>query len=179
MSDPFIGQIVSFGFNFAPANWALCQGQLMAISQNETLYTLIGTTFGGDGSTTFGLPNLSGTVPVNQGQSSGNSNYVMGQVSGTESVTLTTNTIPSHTHAVVTSNAGGTTNIPSSSTFLSNEGPGTPAVTTYVPGAPATQTALAGTTIGVSGGSVPHENRQPFLCINYCIALYGVYPSQS
>ena len=179
MSDPFIGQIVSFGFTFAPVNWALCQGQTIPISQNDALYNLLGTTFGGDGVNTFALPNLSGRIPVNQGQGGGLSSYVMGQVSGTESVTLTTNTIPSHTHTVVASSSAGTSNTPSAGAYLSDEGPGTPAVSTYVAGTPATQTALAGTTISQTGNSLPHENRQPFLCINYCIALFGIYPSQN
>jgi microcystin-dependent protein len=179
MAEPFIGQVCSFGFNFAPINWAPCNGQTVPISQNETLFVLLGTTFGGDGVNTFQLPNLQGRVPIDQGQGSSLSPYVMGQLSGTESVTLTLQQIPTHTHSVATSNTPGTTNIPSTSTFLSNEGPGTPAVTTYVPGTPATQTALAGTTISPSGSSVGHENRQPYLAVNFCISLFGIFPSQN
>jgi microcystin-dependent protein len=178
MSQPFVGQVCSFGFNFAPIDWMQCNGQLLPISQYQVLYTLIGTAFGGDGINTFQLPNLQGRVPVNQGQGPGLSNYVMGQPSGTENITLTTAGIPSHTHSVATSNTPGTTNVPSSGVFLSDEGPGTPAVTTYTPGAPATQVALAGSAISPSGSSQPHENRQPFLAVNFCISMFGIFPSQ-
>ena len=178
MAEPFVGQVCSFGFNFAPINWAFCNGQIVPIDQNTTLFQLLGTTFGGDGVTTFQLPDLRGRVPLNQGQGQSLSNYVMGQVTGSESITLTSGQIPAHIHSVATSNTPGTTNVPSTSVFLSDEGPGTPAVTTYTPGAPATQVALAGSTISPSGSSVGHENRQPYLAVNFCIALVGIYPSQ-
>jgi microcystin-dependent protein len=179
MAEPYLGQVCSFGFTFAPINWALCQGQLLSIGQNDALFALLGTTYGGDGQSTFGLPNLQGRVPINQGQGSSLSPYVLGQQSGSESITLTSLQLPIHNHLVATSNTPGTTNVPSTGTFLSDEGPGTPAVTTYTPGTPPTQTALAGTTISPSGSSLPHENRQPFLAVNFCIALAGIFPPQS
>jgi microcystin-dependent protein len=179
MSQPFVGQVCSFGFTFAPVDWAFCNGQTLPISQYQALYQLLGTTFGGDGNTTFQLPDLRGRVPLNQGQGQTLSPYVMGQVTGSESVTLTSGQIPAHTHSVATCNTPGTTNVPSTGTFLSDEGPGTPAVTTYTPGAPATQIALAGSTISPSGSSLGHENRQPYLAVNFCIALFGIFPPQN
>jgi microcystin-dependent protein len=178
MSDPFLGQIITVGFNFAPYGWAFCNGQIMSIAQNDALYSLLGTTFGGDGVQTFGLPNLMGRVPVDQGQGPNLSNYVMGQTSGTESITLQTSELPSHTHTAVTSNNPGKANTPSNTTILSDEGPtSTQTVNTYVPFS-SPQPLVAGT-IGPSGGNAPHENRQPFLAINFVIALQGIYPQQS
>jgi microcystin-dependent protein len=179
MAEPYVGQICSFGFNFAPVNWAFCNGQTVPISQNDVLYTLLGTTFGGDGVNTFNLPNLQGQVPINQGQGPSLSNYVMGQQSGTESITLTSLQIPSHTHPAFTCNTPGTTNVPSTGTALSDEGPGTPQVTTYAPNASAPQAPLSGSTISPSGGSQPHENLQPYLALNFCIALLGIFPPKS
>jgi len=177
MSQPFIGQVVAVGFNFAPVNWALCTGQLLSIAQYDALYTLLGTTFGGDGVNTFGLPDLRGRIPLNQGTGPGLSPYTMGQIGGTENVTLTAGNLPTHTHTAGTAKSPGTTNIPSGSTVLSDEGPTSAAITTYVPFA--NPQPLVGTTISRTGNSAPHENRQPFLAINFIIALYGIYPQQS
>jgi microcystin-dependent protein len=177
MSEPFLGQVIAVGFNFAPVGWAFCNGALLSISQNDALYSLLGTTYGGDGVNTFGLPNLQGRVPVNQGTGPGLSNYVMGQVGGVESVNLSAGNLPTHTHTAGTANSAGSTNIPGSNTVLSNEGPGTPQITTYV--AFANQQPLVGSTISNTGNSVPHENRQPLLAINFIIALQGIYPSQT
>jgi microcystin-dependent protein len=177
MAEPFMGQIISVGFNFAPLNWALCNGQLMSISQNDALFTLLGTTYGGDGQSTFGLPNLQGRVPINQGQGPGLNSYALGQMAGTETVTLLPNQLPQHNHFVNTANSAGSTNTPASNTVLSDEGPGSPVVMTYVPFANAQP--LTGQTIGQSGSSLPHDNQQPYLVVNFCIALYGLYPSQN
>jgi microcystin-dependent protein len=177
MSDPFLGQVIAVGFNFAPVGWALCNGQLLNISQNDALFTLLGTTYGGDGTNTFGLPDLRGRVPINQGQGPGLSPYAMGQVAGDEAVTLVSGNLPAHTHTAGTANSPGTTNIPAANTVLSDEGPGTPIVTTYVPFANAQP--LVGSTIQSAGQGLQHENRQPYLAINFVIALEGIYPTQN
>ncbi|MBV9694622.1 MAG: phage tail protein [Alphaproteobacteria bacterium] len=182
MSQPYVGQILMFAGTFPPAGWALCQGQLMPISENDTLFNLIGTTYGGDGQSTFGLPNLSGRIPIHQGTGPGLSNYTIGQEAGTESVTLTTQQIPSHNHLALTSSAGGTSAVPQSNSILADE------VTTgqptggnafaYLPPASGvtSDTMPAGPVVN-TGGSQPHENIQPILTISYCISLFGVYPS--
>lgn len=179
MSQPYIGQILMFGGNFAPAGWALCAGQLLPISENETLFNLIGTTYGGDGQENFALPNLQGRVPLHMGQGSGLSSYIIGETGGVESVTLTTQQIPTHNHLVtsITGNTSGNTSTPSGSTILSDEAqsPANSAFT-YVP-LGGTQTTLGSQTIGIAGGSQPHENLQPLLVINFVISLFGVFPS--
>lgn len=177
MSDPFLGQVIAVGFTFAPVGWAFCNGQLLSIAQNDALYNLLGTTYGGDGVTTFGLPDLRGRVPLNQGTGPGLSSYVLGQSAGVETVTLASGNLPKHTHTAGTAKSPGTTNVPSASTVLSDEGPGTPVITTYT--AFANQQPLVGTTIGPAGSTLPHENRPPLLAINFVIALQGIYPSQS
>jgi len=174
--DNYLGQILAFGFNFAPKGWAQCNGQLMSISQNSALYSLLGTTFGGDGINTFGLPDLRGRVAINQGSSPGGSSYVMGQVGGQEQVTLSILQIPSHTHtAVLRGNSeGATSNEPSNKSLgaganIFNSNP------------PENGEALNINSIQVdpTGGNQPHENMQPYLTVNYCIALQGIYPSRS
>src|ERR1041384_321245 len=164
MSQPYVGQIMMFAGSFAPVGWALCQGQLLPISENDTLFNLIGTTYGGDGQSTFGLPDLQGRVPLHMGQGSGLSNYVIGQSGGVESVTLTTQQIPQHNHlvSVVTGNTNGNTSTPASNSILSDEfqAPANSAFT-YVPDNGTNQITLGPLTIGPAGGSQPHENRQP------------------
>ncbi len=173
MSQPFVGQIVAVGFNFAPSGWHLCDGSVMAISENTTLYTLIGTTYGGDGVTTFNLPDLRGRGVVGTGQGVGLSNYVPGQVVGSEQVTLTSGQIAAHTHPL---NAAATVTIdqPANTVVL-----GKPS-TQFIYATGGGTTSLSPKTVGSSPGSgaQPHENRQPYLTINYIIALYGIYPSQ-
>ena len=172
MSDPFIGMIRLVGFNFAPVGWALCQGQSLPISQNTALFSLIGTTFGGDGVQTFNLPDLRSRVAVGQGQGQGLSPYVQGQIGGQEGVALTTQQAPAHTHTLM---ASGNVTTP-------NPGPtlalGTPAaaVRMYAAGSP---TPLAPSSIGSFGGNASHENRQPFLALNFIIALQGIFPTQN
>ena len=172
MSNPFLGEIRMAGFNFAPRGWAFCAGQLLAISQNDALYALVGTTFGGDGVNTFGMPDLRGRLPINQGQGPGLSPYVLGQKAGTESVTLTTAQIPAHSHVITAASSGARSANPSNNLLGSGE-----ADIYNHDGANAV--ALSPNAIAQSGGSQPHDNLQPYLCINFIIALEGVFPSRN
>jgi microcystin-dependent protein len=177
MSQPYVGQIIMFGGTFAPVGWMTCSGQTLPISENETLFQLIGTTYGGDGQATFNLPDLRGRVPIHQGQGSGLSSYTVGENGGVESVTLNTQQMPSHNHQAMTTAQAGTTNVPGTTTFLADEGPkGITVVSTYGP-FDANQTTLLPATVGLQGGSQPHENRQPVLAVTFCISLFGVFPS--
>ena len=168
------------GWSFAPNGWALCNGQLLSISQYTALFSLLGTTYGGDGVRTFALPDLQGRVPINQGQGLGLSPYAMGQVGGTENVTLLQNQMPAHNHLVGVSNQAGTVADPTNA-VLAQGNSGTPrepaAVSDYV-STRATGT-LAPTSISLAGGNLPHENLQPYLCVNFIIALNGLFPSRS
>ena len=172
MSEPFLGTIRLVGFNFAPVRWALCQGQALPISQNTALFSLIGTTFGGDGVQTFNLPDLRSRVAVGQGQGLGLSPYLQGQTGGQEGVALNIQQAPAHSHTLM---AAGNVTTP-------NPGPslalGTPAATVKMYGA-GSPTPLAPSSIGNFGGGASHENRQPFLPLNYIIALQGIFPSQN
>jgi microcystin-dependent protein len=180
MSEPYVGQILAVGFSFAPVNWAPCDGRLLSIGEYTTLYTVIGTTYGGDGVTTFALPDLRGRVPVDVGQRSGLSNYVLGQAGGSEQVSLSPQTMPQHTHPLFANSAAGTAAMPLSSLVLATEGgAGAVSIPVYNADAPADLQALAPSSILPAGGSAPHENRQPFLAINYIIALEGIFPSQN
>jgi microcystin-dependent protein len=173
MGEPYVGEIRMFGGNFPPQGWAFCQGQSMAISENDVLFTLIGTTYGGDGQQTFNLPDLQGRLPMHMGQGPGISqNYLIGEKAGVESVTLTTQQIPIHSHAVVAS-----TN-PATSTLASNNvTASTNQLKIYTEGAASKQ--FAPSAITSVGGSQPHDNLQPYLCISFIISLFGVFPSQS
>jgi microcystin-dependent protein len=171
MSEPFLGEIRMAGFNFAPQGWAFCNGQIMAINQNQALFSLLGTTFGGDGQTTFALPNLQSRVPIHQGQGVGLSPYVMGENAGTESVTLTQSQMPQHSHTV-NANTGGGQATPSGN-FPGNEA--TP-VKIY---AVASNTTMNAATLSNAGGNQAHSNLQPVLCVNFIIALQGIFPSRS
>ncbi|HZS47999.1 MAG TPA: tail fiber protein [Blastocatellia bacterium] len=174
MSSPYVGEIRMFGGSFAPVGWALCQGQTIPISQNDTLFNLIGTTYGGDGQETFDLPNLAGRVPVHQGQGPGISqNYVIGETGGVEGVTLTTQQIPNHSHLPACNNtsAGATTN-----GGVWGTAP-TTANTFYGP-TPA-NVAFNAQAIQPQGGSQPHENMQPFLVVTFIISLFGIFPTQN
>lgn len=170
MSVSFVGEVRPVGFNFAPVNWMFCNGQLLSISEYNALYALIGTTYGGDGQNTFGLPNLQGRVPIHQGTGGGQS-YVLGQVGGVESVTLTIGTYPAHTHAL------------SESTNAATAGQG-PANNAVCGGKPlyasetASQKSMSGSMVGTTGSSLPHDNLQPYLALNWIISLSGIYPSQ-
>ena len=169
MAQPYIGEIRLFAGNFAPVGWAFCDGQLMAISENETLFQLIGTTYGGDGSTTFALPNLQSRVPLHFGTGSDGVTYQLAELAGVESVTLTTQQIPVHTHALVGTTAAATSGNPSGQ-VLAQSGQ----VAYMIDADPATP--MNASSISPVGGSQPHENCQPFLCINYIISLFGLYP---
>lgn len=179
MATPYVGQIMMFGGSFAPVNYAFCNGQSMSISQNQVLYAVIGTIYGGDGQQTFNLPNLQSRLPVHQGQGTGLSPYVIGQVGGTEQVTLTTSTTPAHSHALnASTTAANVAKI--SNTAL----PGTVAsplhfyITQGSGGAPILYTLNQGACT-TAGGSLPHTNMMPSLCITFVIALNGIYPSQN
>lgn len=162
-----------FGGSFAPAGWAFCDGSLVPIAENDALFTLIGTTYGGDGQSTFALPDLRGRVPVHNGQGAGLSqNYMMGQNEGLESVTLTAQQIPIHSHPLLVSGSVAQGTNPSGSLF----GQSTQA-SLYIDDVPNVQ--LAAQSISPVGGSQPHENMQPFLCISFIISLYGIFPSQT
>lgn len=178
MSNPFLGEIRMFAGNFNPRGWAFCKGQLLPISQNDALYALIGTTYGGDGQETFGLPDLQGRLPINQGQGPGLSNYIIGQKGGTESVTLTIQQMPAHSHTLSATTTVGNQPAPTNTSF-----PATLLGTAElyaVPGAnPLKQGAMNNNSISAVGGNQPHENRMPALVINFIIALEGVFPSRN
>jgi microcystin-dependent protein len=174
--EPFIGQIEFFGFNFAPRGWAFCDGSLMSISENSALFSLLGTTFGGNGTTTFALPDLRGRVAINQGQGPGLSPYMMGQSSGTESVTLTINEMPSHSHSAVLRGNSEDAN----SGEANNKTLGVANANIYNTNGPENGETLNPNSIqvAVAGGNQPHPNIQPYLVGNYCIATEGIYPSR-
>jgi microcystin-dependent protein len=174
MSQPYIGEIRMFGGNFAPAGWMFCAGQLLPISENDALFTLIGTTFGGDGQSTFGLPDLQGRVPMHAG-----SGFVVGQASGVETVTINQNTMAQHNHMVTTTAKPATSGTPSSSTIMADEDPSNSGVLAYLPFAAASQMTLRSTMIGGTGGNQPHENMQPFLTVSFILSLFGIFPSQN
>ena len=167
MSQPYVGEIRMFGGNFAPVGWAFCSGQLLAISENDVLFQLIGTTYGGDGQSTFGLPDLQGRAPVHQG-----SGLVLGQKAGTETVALTTPQLPVHTHPMAASKdaanqitgANGVLAAPVS-------------LATYFASPP--DAALSALAVQPTGGNQPHSNMQPYLAINFIISLFGIFPSQN
>ena len=171
-ATPYVGQIMAFGGNFAPQGWALCDGSLLPISQYETLFTLIGTTYGGDGQTTFALPDLRGRAALHQGQGPGLSSYSLGQSGGAEAVTLTVGQLPPHSHPAMGSSGAGASPSPSGAVWA-----GSP-VNIYAGGA-AANAAMSATAISASGGSQPHDNMLPFVTLNFCIAFEGIYPSQS
>jgi microcystin-dependent protein len=176
MSDPFIGEIKMFAGNFPPAGWAFCQGQLMPISENDALFTLIGTTYGGDGQETFGLPSLASRVPIHMGQGPGlGQNYQIGEQSGVESVTLTTQQIPQHNHAVLTSATGQVSAAPGA--ILADAQTTQTGARIY--SVQAADQSMNANTIGAAGGSQPHTNIQPTLAINFIISLFGIFPTQN
>ncbi len=170
-TDPFIGQLALVSFNFAPHGWAFCNGQILPISQNQALFSLIGTTYGGDGVTTFALPDLRGRVPLSSGQGPGLQNYVIGQTGGQEFVTLTLSQIPAHTHAAMCDTTVASTDAPAGMIPARNAG----GVPQYGTNAAASMSSSA---IGSAGGGQAHENRQPYITLNWIIALQGVFPTQ-
>jgi microcystin-dependent protein len=171
MAQPFVGEIRIFAGNFAPVGWAFCAGQLMAISENDTLFNLIGTTYGGDGQTTFALPDLRGRFAVHQGQGPGLSPYVIGEATGTETVTLTLQQLPAHNHPA-NAGIGGNDLSPAGNLWATDAGGNTAAYSD------AHDMQMAAAAIGPTGGGQPHDNVQPFLAVNFIISLFGVFPSQ-
>jgi microcystin-dependent protein len=182
MSEPYIGEIRCFGFNFAPVGWAFCNGQLLSIAENQALFAILGTIYGGDGQTTFALPNLQGRIPMHWGSNPpGRSTTQIGEVEGSTTVTLTANQIPQHAHDVRSGDVkagaqGENTAIPNAQSYLSNSALPNRVYKTD----PTSFTAqFSPKAISPAGGSQPHENMQPYLAINFCIALQGIFPSQN
>jgi microcystin-dependent protein len=172
MSQPFVGEIRIFAGNFAPAGWAFCDGQLLSIAENDVLFQLIGTTYGGDGQETFALPDLRGRLPIHMGQGPGLSNRIIGEQGGTEVEALTVSQMPIHTHAAVLSSGAGSEASPAGNVLAAS-----PNVRLYRPGAPTV--SLHPGTVAPIGGSQPHDNTMPFLCVNFIISLFGIFPSQT
>jgi microcystin-dependent protein len=182
MSDPYLSMIEAFGFNFAPQGWAMCAGQTLSIAQNQALFALLGTTYGGNGTTTFNLPDLRGRLALGFGQGSGLSSYLLGAAGGQEAHQLLASEVPSHTHALNATNNGQAngTNVPSASVRMgSGYGIETNNPVENIYGNAAPSVAMAAGAVGAAGGGLPHENRMPFLTINYCIALQGIFPSRN
>jgi microcystin-dependent protein len=170
MGEPYVGEIRMFAGNFAPAGWMLCEGQLLPISENETLFNLIGTTYGGDGQETFALPNMQGRFPIHFG-TGGGSTYQLGEAAGTEQVTLTINQIPAHNHPVTATSTNGGQSTPVNNIFAAVQS-GNQMYNDQAPNG--TMNALA---VNGAGGSQPHENVSPYLCVNFIISLFGVFPT--
>lgn len=173
MATPFLGVISMFGGNFAPRGYALCQGQLQSIAQNDALFALLGTIYGGDGQVTFALPDLRGRAPIHQGNLAGGSTYVIGQVLGTESVTLTATQMPAHSHTLGANSNPGSAAGPAGAVWASYS-----AGQNYAASGSA-NTLMSASALTPSGGNQPHSNVQPFLAINFIIALEGVFPSRN
>jgi microcystin-dependent protein len=176
MADPFVAEIRIFPFNFAPKGWAFCDGQLLPISQNTALFSLLGTTYGGDGKSTFALPDLQGSSPMHPGQGSGLSLHDLGEQGGTESVTLLVTEMPAHQHGVGrAANVSGDSVVPTNSVWAMS-GAGRGAAALYIAG-PATGKVNPFSLLP-TGGGLPHNNMQPYLTLNFCIALQGVFPAR-
>ncbi len=176
MSNPFVAEIRIFGFNFPPKGWAYCNGQVLPISQNTALFSLLGTTYGGDGKTNFALPNLQGLAPMQQGQGAGLSQQFLGETSGEEAVTLLQTEMPSHSHGVQGySGAGGQGPGPANTWADANQR----GISEYVPWTDVTNAPMSPQALSVAGGNLPHNNMMPYLMLNFCIALQGVYPARS
>jgi len=165
MAQPYVGEIRMFAGNFAPAGWMFCEGQLLPISQNETLFQLIGTTYGGDGQSTFALPDLRGRIPIHQGNGS-----ILAETGGAEQITLTTNQTPAHSHPLLAVGAIGNDPNPNANLLAESS-----VASLYQAGAPAT--TMAPQSVGPLGGSQPHTNFQPYLCIDFIVSLFGIFPS--
>lgn len=171
MSEPFLAEVRMVGFNFAPRGWAFCDGQILPINQNQSLYSLLGTTYGGDGRTSFALPDLRGRTPIHVGRSNGGSEHQLGQKSGEETHTLSANEMPQHTHTLRGTNTGNGTASPANNVFAN-------AGTDLYNSADSLVDMNAGVVTNVGGGQA-HENVQPYLALNFCIALRGLFPSRN
>jgi len=167
MAQPYVGEIRMFAGNFAPAGWMFCEGQLLPISENETLFQLIGTTYGGDGQSTFALPDLRGRLPIHQG-----SGFVLAETGGAEEITLNVNQIPAHTHPALASSNTGTSTAPAANVLCN-----LPGATNSAYGTDNPQVSLHPSSVSSVGGSQPHTNFQPYLCVDFIISLFGIFPS--
>ena len=165
MAQPYVGEIRMFAGNFAPSGWQFCEGQLLPISENETLFQLIGTTYGGDGESTFALPDMRGRIPIHQGNG-----FILAETGGAEEITLTVSQIPAHSHPLLVSTSPGSQNSPGG--HLAAESPN---ISLYIEDAPAVN--MSPSAISSTGGSQPHTNFQPYLCVNFIISLFGIFPS--
>ena len=177
MSETYIGEVRAFGFTFAMRNWAYCDGQILPIQQNAALFSILGTSYGGNGTTTFGLPNLQGNAPMAPGQGPGLSLHDLGETGGSATVTLTPNQVPSHTHGLQGSPRDAEEGTPTAQSSLARSNPGF--VYKQPSGANQPQPMAAGILGGAVGGNAPHNNMMPYLALNFCIALQGIYPSRS
>ena len=173
MSDPYIGEIRMFGGNFAPQGWAFCDGQLLSISQYDVLFNLIGTTYGGDGVNTFGLPDLRGRIPIHMGTGAGLSPRTIGENGGSEQVTLNSNQLPTHSHPLMGTSSTASLKSPANALLAAPSN-----IDLYRPTAVPDQN-MAANALGRDGGSGPHDNMQPYQCISFIIALEGIYPTQN
>lgn len=171
MAQPYVGEIRMFAGNFPPNGWMFCEGQPLSIAENEVLFQLIGTTYGGDGEETFNLPNLASRVPMHFGTGPDGVTYQIGEMAGVEEVTLSTAQIPNHTHPLTASTVSGTASTPAGNVLATTSG----GISLYYEGA--VDSNMNAQAITPAGGSQPHENCQPFLCINFIISLFGVFPS--
>jgi microcystin-dependent protein len=169
--DPFIAEVRIFPFDFAPKGWAFCNGQILPLSQNTALFSLLGTTYGGNGQTNFALPNLQGSVPIHPGQGPGLSSYALGDTGGSDSVTLLLSEIPAHDHLVQVSEVDGNSPDPANHMLADAD--------VYVPSTASPMTQLSPQALAPSGGDQPHNNLMPYLTMNFCIALQGVFPPHS
>lgn len=181
--EVFIGTIQPFAFNFAPRNWALCNGQIMSIAQNSTMFALLGTTYGGNGQSTFGLPNLQGRMPIGMGQGPGLPDYSIGEAAGSPSTALTSNQMPAHTHAVQVQ-VGGTPSNPvvtpsESNQFLAASSPGGPVAAAIWSDALSSPVNMGGVQAGLAGGNQPMDIMNPYLALNFSIAILGLFPSRN
>lgn len=175
--DPFVAEIRAFGFNFAPTGWALCNGQLLAISQNTALFSLLGTNYGGDGRSTFGLPNLQGSAAIHAGASAGPglTQHFLGETGGTQNITLITSELPAHGHAA-SGKTGGTVASPAGQVWGN---PGGRPAPNFFANAVGTAQSMNPLALSLTGGNQPHNNLMPYLTVNFCIALQGVYPARN
>jgi microcystin-dependent protein len=167
MAQPYVGEIRMFAGNFAPAGWMFCEGQLLPISENETLFNLIGTTYGGDGESTFALPDLRGRVPIHQGNA-----FVLAETGGAEEITLTVSQLPAHSHLLLGSAVNGSQASPTGNLLAHST-----VMTPYAPETPIQP--MAANSISSVGGNQPHTNLQPYLCVDFIISLFGIFPSPS
>lgn len=175
MSNPFVAEIRIVGFNFAPKGWAQCNGQLLPISQNTALFSLLGTSYGGDGKSTFGLPNFEGSAPIHQGQGAGLSQRFIGESGGEQNITLLITEMPAHSHAAQSNTAGGNNNSPANNLWSTLGTTRTPPPLYFN----AQNTQMNPLATGAAGGSQPHNNMSPYLVLNFIIAMQGVFPARN